>query len=187
MRSDQRTSNQLRDTTLTPNFLMHAEGSVLIEAGTHEVICAASVEDRVPSFLTQHRQGLGDRRVRHAAARHEHADAARGVAGQSRRPHAGDSAADRPVPAVGDQPARARRANHLDRLRRHPGRRRHADGVDHRRVRRAGAGARDACASAMSSGRSRSPTTSPRPASGSSTASRCSIWPTTTTAAPTWT
>ena len=51
MRSDQRTSNQLRDTTLTPNFLMHAEGSVLIQAGNTKVICAASVEDRVPSFL----------------------------------------------------------------------------------------------------------------------------------------
>jgi ribonuclease PH len=30
---------------------MHAEGSVLIQAGDTKVICAASVEDRVPSFL----------------------------------------------------------------------------------------------------------------------------------------
>src|SRR6476619_1768232 len=51
MRSDQRTANQLRDTTLTPNYLMHAEGSVLIEAGNTKVICTASVEDRVPPFL----------------------------------------------------------------------------------------------------------------------------------------
>jgi ribonuclease PH len=51
MRSDQRTANQLRDTTLTPNYLMHAEGSVLIQAGNTKVICAASVEDRVPNFL----------------------------------------------------------------------------------------------------------------------------------------
>ena len=51
MRSDQRTPNQLRDTTLTPNFLMHAEGSVLIQAGNTKVICTASVEDRVPGFL----------------------------------------------------------------------------------------------------------------------------------------
>src|SRR5688572_16976332 len=51
MRSDQRTSNQLRETTLTPNFLMHAEGSVLIQAGNTKVICTASVEDRVPTFL----------------------------------------------------------------------------------------------------------------------------------------
>jgi len=51
MRSDQRTANQLRETTLTPNYLMHAEGSVLIQAGNTKVICAASVEDRVPNFL----------------------------------------------------------------------------------------------------------------------------------------
>src|SRR5262245_47742754 len=51
MRSDQRTHNQLRDTTITPNYLMHAEGSVLIQAGQTKVICAASVEDRVPTFL----------------------------------------------------------------------------------------------------------------------------------------
>src|SRR5712671_7764806 len=51
MRSDQRPANQLRDTTITPNYLMHAEGSVLISAGNTRVICAASVEDRVPPFL----------------------------------------------------------------------------------------------------------------------------------------
>jgi len=51
MRSDQRSANQLRDTTITPNYLMHAEGSVLIQAGNTKVICAASVEDRVPPFL----------------------------------------------------------------------------------------------------------------------------------------
>ena len=51
MRSDQRSSNQLRDTTITPNYLIHAEGSVLIQAGHTKVICAASVEDRVPNFL----------------------------------------------------------------------------------------------------------------------------------------
>jgi ribonuclease PH len=51
MRSDQRTSNQLRDTTITPDYLIHAEGSVLIQAGNTKVICTASVEDRVPNFL----------------------------------------------------------------------------------------------------------------------------------------
>jgi ribonuclease PH len=51
MRSDQRPPNQLRDTTLTPNYLPHAEGSVFIEAGRTKVICTASVEDRVPGFL----------------------------------------------------------------------------------------------------------------------------------------
>ena len=51
MRSDQRPANQLRETTLTPNYLPHAEGSVFIEAGRTKVICTASVEDRVPGFL----------------------------------------------------------------------------------------------------------------------------------------
>lgn len=36
---------------MTPGFLSHAEGSVLIEVGRTRVICTASVEDRVPPFL----------------------------------------------------------------------------------------------------------------------------------------
>src|SRR5256885_872473 len=51
MRSARRPANQLRDTAMTPNYLLHAEGSVLIEAGLTRVICTASVEDRVPGFL----------------------------------------------------------------------------------------------------------------------------------------
>src|SRR5205807_162439 len=51
MRSDHRPANELRSTTLTPNYLPHAEGSVLIEAGHTKVICTASIEDRVPPFL----------------------------------------------------------------------------------------------------------------------------------------
>jgi ribonuclease PH len=51
MRSDQRAANQLRETSITPDYLMHAEGSVLICAGNTRVICTASVEDRVPGFL----------------------------------------------------------------------------------------------------------------------------------------
>jgi ribonuclease PH len=51
MRSDQRPANELRPTTLTPNYLPHAEGSVFIEAGRTRVICTASLEERVPPFL----------------------------------------------------------------------------------------------------------------------------------------
>jgi ribonuclease PH len=50
-RSDERAPDQLRPTLITPNFLVHPEGSVLIEAGRTRVICTASVEDRVPPFL----------------------------------------------------------------------------------------------------------------------------------------
>jgi ribonuclease PH len=51
MRSDDRASSTLRETTSTPNFIPHAEGSVLIEAGRTKVICTASLEERVPPFL----------------------------------------------------------------------------------------------------------------------------------------
>src|SRR5712692_2192733 len=57
MRSDQRPANQLRATTLTPNYLDHAEGSVFVEAGRTKVICAASIEDRVPQFLRNSGKG----------------------------------------------------------------------------------------------------------------------------------
>ena len=57
MRSDQRPPNELRTTTVTPNYLMHAEGSVLIQAGNTKVICTASIEDRVPQFLRNSGKG----------------------------------------------------------------------------------------------------------------------------------
>src|SRR6476660_8853920 len=50
-RLDGRAPAALRPTRMTPSFTMHAEGSVLIEAGRTKVICTASVEDRVPQFL----------------------------------------------------------------------------------------------------------------------------------------
>jgi len=50
-RSDDRTDSELRETRITPDYLLHAEGSALIEAGRTRVVCAASVEDRVPPFL----------------------------------------------------------------------------------------------------------------------------------------
>ena len=50
-RIDARQPSQLRPVTLSPNVQVHAEGSVLIELGQTRVICAASVEDRVPPFL----------------------------------------------------------------------------------------------------------------------------------------
>ena len=50
MRFDGRLAEQLRPTRMSPNYLMHAEGSVLVESGKTKVICTASVEDRVPPF-----------------------------------------------------------------------------------------------------------------------------------------
>jgi ribonuclease PH len=51
IRSENRSPSDLRPTRITPHYLLYAEGSVLIEAGRTRVVCAASVEDRVPPFL----------------------------------------------------------------------------------------------------------------------------------------
>jgi ribonuclease PH len=50
-RADGRAFNQLRPIKITPGFLSYAEGSVLIEMGRTRVICAASLEERVPLRL----------------------------------------------------------------------------------------------------------------------------------------
>jgi ribonuclease PH len=57
MRSDNRSPDQLRPTRIQPGYLLHAEGSVLVEVGRTRVICAASVEDRVPPFLRNSGKG----------------------------------------------------------------------------------------------------------------------------------
>jgi ribonuclease PH len=51
LRSDGRKPNQLRATKITSNYLVTAEGSVLVESGNTRVLCAATVEDSVPGFL----------------------------------------------------------------------------------------------------------------------------------------
>jgi ribonuclease PH len=51
VRSDGRAHDQMRPVKITPDFITSAEGSVLIEIGNTRVICTASVEDGVPSFL----------------------------------------------------------------------------------------------------------------------------------------
>jgi ribonuclease PH len=51
MRIDRREPNQLRPLKITPEYLLTAEGSVLIEAGNTRVLCAASIEETVPGFL----------------------------------------------------------------------------------------------------------------------------------------
>jgi ribonuclease PH len=50
-RTDERAPDELRQVRITPNFLPHAEGSALIEMGNTRVICAASVEDKLPPHL----------------------------------------------------------------------------------------------------------------------------------------
>ncbi|MEI3605886.1 ribonuclease PH [Pseudogracilibacillus sp. SE30717A] len=48
---------EIRPTTITPNYITHPEGSVLIEFGNTKVICNASIEDRVPPFMRGQNKG----------------------------------------------------------------------------------------------------------------------------------
>src|SRR5919109_1277240 len=50
-RPDGRAPDQLRPVLVTRDYLLHPEGSVLVEFGATKVICTASVEDKVPPFL----------------------------------------------------------------------------------------------------------------------------------------
>lgn len=51
MRSNGRSSADLRPVSIIRNYLKHAEGSVLVSFGDTKVICTASVEESVPPFL----------------------------------------------------------------------------------------------------------------------------------------
>ena len=51
MRIDNRHTDQMRPVRITTKYLMTAEGSALIEVGNTRVLCAASIEETVPSFL----------------------------------------------------------------------------------------------------------------------------------------
>ena len=57
MRPSGRASRELRAVTIQRNFTKHAEGSVLIGFGDTLVLCTASIEDGVPSFLRGKGQG----------------------------------------------------------------------------------------------------------------------------------
>lgn len=51
MRSSHRQNNQLRDIEFITGFNPYAEGSCLVKYGQTHVICTASVDDKVPSWL----------------------------------------------------------------------------------------------------------------------------------------
>src|SRR6187401_1702539 len=56
-RTDGRLADAVRETRITADYTVHAEGSVLIEVGRTKVICTASVEERVPPFLRNSGKG----------------------------------------------------------------------------------------------------------------------------------
>ncbi len=51
MRPSGRAADELRPVSLEPGVNRHAEGSCLVRFGHTHVLCTATVEDRVPSFL----------------------------------------------------------------------------------------------------------------------------------------
>lgn len=57
MRNSGRKNNQLREIEFITNFNPYAEGSCLVKYGNTHVICTASVEDKVPSWLKGQEKG----------------------------------------------------------------------------------------------------------------------------------
>ncbi|MGE5139074.1 MAG: ribonuclease PH [Rudaea sp.] len=57
MRPDGRANNEPRPVRMTPGYIDYPEGSVLIEMGKTRVLCAVSVEERVPAWLLGQNQG----------------------------------------------------------------------------------------------------------------------------------
>ena len=57
MRPSGRQPNDLRNITITRNYTKHAEGSVLVEFGDTKVLCTASVEEKIPGFLSGKGEG----------------------------------------------------------------------------------------------------------------------------------
>lgn len=51
MRPNDRKNDEMRKVKISPGFIKHPNGSVLIEAGDTRVLCSAMIEDKVPSFL----------------------------------------------------------------------------------------------------------------------------------------
>ena len=57
MRPSQRANNELRSVEIIRHYTKHAEGSVLVKFGDTHVLCTASVDEKVPSFLRGKNQG----------------------------------------------------------------------------------------------------------------------------------
>ena len=51
MRSDGRRPDELRPVSVEPGFLKYAEGSALISVGNTRVLCAATIDDKVPPWM----------------------------------------------------------------------------------------------------------------------------------------
>ena len=51
MRNNNRKNDEMREVKVTKNYIIHPEGSVLIEFGNTKVICNATIEEKIPRWL----------------------------------------------------------------------------------------------------------------------------------------
>jgi ribonuclease PH len=115
VRSDGRNPDQMRPLKITPDFVPVAEGSVLIELGNTRVICTATVDDGVPSFLKGSGKGWVTSEfgmLPRATERRTPREAARGK--QSGRTHEIQRLIGRSLRAVTNQEALGERTVWLD-------------------------------------------------------------------------
>ncbi len=54
MRADGRKPDELRTVSITPDFVLYPEGSVLIATGDTKVICNVSIEETIPNWMLSH-------------------------------------------------------------------------------------------------------------------------------------
>ena len=114
-RTDGRAPDELRPARITPGYLPYAEGSVLIEMGNTRVICAASLEDRVPPFLRNSGQGwLTAEYAMLPRATHTRSSREIGRGGPSGRTHEIQRLIGRSLRAVADMKALGERTITID-------------------------------------------------------------------------
>jgi ribonuclease PH len=114
-RTDGRAPDELRPAQITPGYLPYAEGSVLIEMGNTRVICAASLEDRVPPFLRNSGQGwLTAEYAMLPRATHTRSSREIGRGGPSGRTHEIQRLIGRSLRAIADMKALGERTITID-------------------------------------------------------------------------
>src|SRR5256884_7719512 len=133
IRTDNRAADELRPVRITPGFLANAEGSALIEMGNTRVVCAASVEDKLPPHLRGQRSEGWVTAEYGMLPRSTHTRTQRemGRGGPSGRTHEIQRLIRRSLRAISSQ--RPGRAHDHSRLRCASSRRRHAYCCNHRR------------------------------------------------------
>ena len=140
-RADGRGPDELRPIEIEPDFIPSASGSALFRIGSTRLICTAMVEESVPPWMRGRGTGWVTSEYGMLPGSTVGAEVARREPRPGRRAHGRDPAPGRPVAALGGRLQGARRAHGVDRLRRHPGRRRHPLRGHLRRLRRAAPGA----------------------------------------------